>query len=947
FTAGTVTGTYGDLTIDASGNWSYAALNAQAAIQQLGLGDTLSDTFTVTSADGTTHTVTITINGINDAAAIGGDDAGSVTEDATSPNLTDSGVLTITDADSGEAGFNAGTVTGTYGDLTIDAAGNWSYAAANAQTAIQQLGLGDTLTDTFTVTSADGTTHTVTITILGINDAAVIGGDDAGSVTEDASTPNLTDSGTLTITDADSGEAVFNAETVTGTYGDLTIDASGNWSYAAANAQTAIQQLGLGDTLSDTFTVTSADGTTHTVTITINGVNDAAAIGGDDVGSVTEDASAPNLTDSGVLTITDADSGEAVFNAETVTGTYGDLTIDASGNWSYAAANAQAAIQQLGLGDTLSDTFTVTSADGTTHTVTITILGINDAAAIGGDDAGSVTEDASSPNLTDSGVLTITDADSGEATFNAETVTGTYGDLTIDASGNWSYAAANGQAAIQQLGLGDTLSDTFTVTSADGTTHTVTITINGINDVPTATPSTSSGVEDTDIVVGLTGSDVEGPIASVSVTSLPPVSEGVLYYADGLTLVSTGTPLTPAEAAGLIFRPVAEFNGTVTISFTVTDDDGATSAPANEVITVVPVNDAPTAENARNATREGVAVSGNLTAEDADGDPLRYSLLTAPNNGSVSVAPDGGYRYVPANGFSGRDTFRVLVDDGNGGTVSMLVTIDVEPAPEMPADPTGTIFEQLLSAAPVSDGRAEYQSLADGIEGQNGIILDTVAELGDLGSIVDLSENGIVLDTVNGIENLGGIDADGFGTVEIFDTDRLGNLAKNASLSFGQAAGFWDVRSLTGFSLRADVSGVSAIGDAERNGQIIVDTLIRDRVIYIELSNSIAPEAHGPVTEYSVKQANGRPMPFWVKQAETGLLLAQPPLDERELEAEIVALLADGSTVTHRIVIQLATGEVKNLEDSGTTDRQTFGEQVEKASEIREFGEPVLVPADE
>ena len=166
--------------LDAAGTWTYTAANGQAAIQQLGNGDTLTETFTVSSVDGTTHTVTIVINGVNDAAVIGGDDAGSVTEDATSPNLSDTGTLTISDVDGGEASFSAGTLTGTYGDLVLDAAGTWTYTAANGQAAIQQLGNGDTLTETFTVSSVDGTTHTVTIVINGVNDAAVIGGDDAG-----------------------------------------------------------------------------------------------------------------------------------------------------------------------------------------------------------------------------------------------------------------------------------------------------------------------------------------------------------------------------------------------------------------------------------------------------------------------------------------------------------------------------------------------------------------------------------------------------------------------------------------------------------------------------------------------------------------------------------------------------------------------------------------------
>jgi hypothetical protein len=84
-----------------------------------------------------------------------------------------------------------------------------TYTADNTQTAIQELGEGLTLTDTITVQAIDGTTHDVTLTITGTNDAAVIAGNDQGSVTEDATTPTITDSGTLTITDVDLNEATF------------------------------------------------------------------------------------------------------------------------------------------------------------------------------------------------------------------------------------------------------------------------------------------------------------------------------------------------------------------------------------------------------------------------------------------------------------------------------------------------------------------------------------------------------------------------------------------------------------------------------------------------------------------------------------------------------------------------------------------------------------------
>ena len=456
FTAGTQTGIYGTLTLDAAGTWSYSAANSQTAIQSLGAGQTLTETFTVHALDGTAQVITVVITGINDAAVIAGDSAGAVTEDASTPTLTDSGTLTVSDTDTGQASFTAGTQTGIYGTLTLDAAGAWSYSAANSQTAIQSLAAGQTLTETFTVHALDGTAQVITVVITGINDAAVIAGDSAGAVTEDASTPTLTDSGTLTVSDTDTGQASFTAGTQTGIYGTLTFDAAGTWSYSAANSQTAIQSLGAGQTLTETFTVHALDGTAQVITVVITGINDAAVIAGDSAGAVTEDASTPTLTDSGTLTVSDTDTGQASFTSGTQTGIYGTLTLDAAGAWSYSAANSQTAIQSLAAGQTLTETFTVHALDGTAQVITVVITGINDAAVIAGDSAGAVTEDASTPTLTDSGTLTVSDTDTGQASFTAGTQTGIYGTLTLDAAGTWSYSAANSQTAIQSLGAGQT-----------------------------------------------------------------------------------------------------------------------------------------------------------------------------------------------------------------------------------------------------------------------------------------------------------------------------------------------------------------------------------------------------------------------------------------------------------------------------------------------------------
>ncbi len=140
--------------------------------------------------------------------------------------------------------------------------------------------LGGTLADSFTVTTVDGTAQLVTITITGRNDAAIISGTTTGSVIEAGSaTPGApTATGTLTDTDVDNPANTFTAVGPTPSasgYGSFTMTAAGLWAYTLDNANSAVEALNIGDTLFDSFTVTTVDGTPQVVTITIHGASDA------------------------------------------------------------------------------------------------------------------------------------------------------------------------------------------------------------------------------------------------------------------------------------------------------------------------------------------------------------------------------------------------------------------------------------------------------------------------------------------------------------------------------------------------------------------------------------------------------------------------------------------------------------------------------------------------
>lgn len=362
---------------------SGAVSTGSMAIDRETDGASRSITIRATSADGSTaDTVfSIAIGGINDNSPLGSADANDVTEDTA---LTATGNVLTNDTDADlppetlSVGSGVGTgIAGSYGSLDLAANGSYTYTLNNSLAAVQALITGGgTLTEVFNYQVSDGTnlspSTTLTITIHGKDDAALIGGDDTASVTEDLS---LSDSGALTLSDADAGQSTFQSDGALTTHGSYTIDSAGNWIYSLNNADAAVQALGAGGILSDSFTALSFDGISHLVTITITGANDVAVIGGHLSADVSEDGT---LVDNGALTISDVDSAESAFQPASASTAYGSYTLDAAGAWTYTLNNANPAVQVLNTGQTLNDSFTAVAVDGTSQVVSVTISGLDE-----------------------------------------------------------------------------------------------------------------------------------------------------------------------------------------------------------------------------------------------------------------------------------------------------------------------------------------------------------------------------------------------------------------------------------------------------------------------------------------------------------------------------------------------------------------------------------------
>ncbi|MGC2164476.1 MAG: VCBS domain-containing protein, partial [Gallionella sp.] len=347
---------------------------------------------------------------------------------------------------------------GQYGTFSIDATGKWAYVANSAY---DELNVGKSLSESLTVSSSDGTTTTVGITIHGTNDPAILSAPDV-HVLETNEPLKL--SGKIDIRDVDSPETLAPQKNVKGRNGTFNIDADGQWTYVA---NSAFDELNIGRSVSDAFRVYSADNTSTSVRVTIDGTNDPAVLGAPRA-SLKETNS--KLRTTGTVSIYDVDSPEVFKEQRNVRGKTGTFSLDAKGNWTYVSNSAY---DWLGLDQSVSDSFTLESDDGTKSTVSVIINGTNDSASLS---STKVTLfETNSPRFTGGRIYNV-DVDSPMLFVAQSNVNGKYGSFSLDPSGRWSYDAFS---AFNELEVGQSISDRFLVISRDGTPTSVQITIEG------------------------------------------------------------------------------------------------------------------------------------------------------------------------------------------------------------------------------------------------------------------------------------------------------------------------------------------------------------------------------------------------------------------------------------------------------------------------------------
>ena len=319
------------------------------------------------------------------------------------------------------------------------------------------------------------------------------------------------------------------------------------------------------------------------------------------------------------------------------------------------------------------------------------------------------------------------------------------GSLTFNPDGTFTYTPNTGFFGLDSFDyqISDGNGDFATATAFIDVSEPVIGPLDAINDAVTTN-------EETLINIAVMANDNLPTSGAFNIQSTTSPSNG------SVTVLPNGT---------IDYTPNLDFFGTDTFTYTLADASGRTST-ATVTVTVVNVNDPPAANADSGSTPEDITLPAiNILANDTDPDMDTLTVTTAiAANGTVVINADGTIDYTPNLGFNGIDTVNYTISDGNGGTASSTVQINVVPVADPPtsADNSVTTDEEVPYAFSPSDFAFADQDPADSLvavridtlptDGQlllngNSVMAGQVISLSDLSGgnllfVPDADENG-------------------------------------------------------------------------------------------------------------------------------------------------------------------------------------------------------------
>ncbi len=494
--------------------------------------------------------------------------------------------------------------------------------------------------DAFTVTASNGTLEavaTIDVAVRPVNDAPAAAGD-AFAATEDLAFVQTHAALLANDTDAD-GDTLRVAAVASPTHGTVAMTGTTITFTPAADYSGPAS-----------FQYTVTDGTlaaAGTVTLEVGGANDAP-VAVNDTAATQEDA--PLAIPGSVLVGNDADADGQTLTVIAVAGVANGTVALAGGVVTFTPLP-----NFFGTG-----AFDYTISDGTatdTGRVQVTVAAVNDAPVASADTA-STPEDAALQLPASSLTANDTDLDGPISGLTVTAVGNAVNGTVVFAGGNATFTPAanhSGPASFEY-----TLSD-----GAATATGTVAIDVTAVNDAPVAADDTATTPEDTPLAVApatllANDADVDGP--SLSVDAVGGAINGAVALAGG----------------AVTFTPAADFSGTASFSYTLTD--GTAIDTGVVTVTVTAVDDAPVAGDDTDGTLADTALvipHAELLANDTDldGPALSITAVQDPVNGTAALGATT-VTFTPSPGFTGAASFDYVVSDGtltDVGTVTVTV----------------------------------------------------------------------------------------------------------------------------------------------------------------------------------------------------------------------------------------------------------------------------------
>ncbi|MGF6690620.1 VCBS repeat-containing protein [Metapseudomonas resinovorans] len=637
-------------------------------------------------------------------------------------------------------------------------------------------------------------------------------------------------------------------------YGVVTLNADGSYSFVLANGSAAVEALTEGQqvTLQYAYSMQDADGdpSSSTLTLTITGSNDLPTI---EVSSPDAEGGLAQVFEKGLADGSSAGDGSTVTTgsfsvadsdglANLKTLSVGSLTVDLTTSGfaslvgqSFAAAHGTVLITGYSNG-TYSFSYTLTEAttdtagpetdgflinvgDGLANASATVTIEIVDDLPQANPDSGSLTENGVPSSLSGNvlgndvggadqpkaftswnGVAGATAGENGSLLVNTP-----YGVVTLNADGSYSFALANGSAAVEALTEGQqvTLQYAYSMQDADGdpSNSTLTLTITGSNDLPTievSTPDAENGLAQV-FEKGLADGSSAGDGSTVTTGSFSVADSDGLANLKTLSVGSLTVDLATSGFASLVGQSFAAAHGTVLItgysngtysfSYTLTEATTDTAGPetdgflinvgdglanASATVTIEIVDDLPQANpDSGSLTENGVpsSLSGNVLGNDVGGadQPKAFtswngvagatageggSLLVNTPYGVVTLNADGSYSFVLANGSAAVEAltegqqvtlqYAYSMQDADGDPSNSTLTLTITGSNDLPTIEVSTPDAENGLAQVFEKGLADGSSAGDGSTVTTGSF--SVADSDGLANLKTLSVGSLTVD---------------------------------------------------------------------------------------------------------------------------------------------------------------------------------------------------------